>query len=344
MEIRFASVADIRPLMTFMHEHWRAHHILSRNETLFRFDFQEGERLNLAIAEQSGDIVGLFGFMKYNSLDEPDLAGSLWKVVDDRAPPMLGLQLRRFVMHHVPHRFFAAPGAGLQTRSIYHLLGMRWIEMDHFYLANPGIGTRRICRMSTPAALPLHVSPTRADEFREVPNGDDLRDFPFLRLRRTGPTKDWAYLRRRFFTHPVYRYRVFRLSCAGEPVNIVVCREVAHAGARALRVVDFYGDQRHMPELVPELYELMHREGFEYVDFVCAGFDPRDMLRAGWRRLDFDRDDVVVPNYFEPFVMSNVRVYAVADAHPEITARLCRADGDQDRPNVDSVAAMSVAS
>lgn len=344
VEIRFADTGDLRALMMFMHEHWRADHILSRNEALFRFDFEHGDRLNLAIAESGQQIVGLFGYMRYSDLDEPDIAGSLWKVLDGVGSPMLGLQLRRFVTRHVPHRFFAAPGAGLQTRAIYRLLGMHWIEMDQFFVANPDVRRRRLCRIGPArSGLTAHESSVGWC-FDEIDDPHALSGFPFLSDLHRGPLKDWAYLRRRFFTHPIYRYRVFRLAHDGESVNIVVCREVGHDGARALRVVDFYGAERHMQAIVAALYEIVRREGFEYVDFVCSGFDRHAMCAAGWQAIDFARSDVVVPNYFEPFVMSNVRVYAVADVHPAISARLCRADGDQDRPNIESGTGLSEAS
>ncbi|MDJ0738911.1 MAG: hypothetical protein QNJ91_04300 [Gammaproteobacteria bacterium] len=342
-EIRFARLADLRPLMAFMDAHWRAGHILSVSEDLFRFDFQDGDRLNLALACDGSDIIGIFGFMRYSSLDCPDLAGSLWKVVDGRGSPMLGLQLRRFVVDRVAHRYFAAPGAGLQTRPIYRVLGMQWIEMDHYVAANPDVREQRICRIADATAAPTLAVEPGAD-LEPVASADVLADFPFLDDSGGGPQKDFAYLRRRFFAHPIYAYRVFRLVDHGETLCVVVCREVGHDGHKALRVVDFYGDPRHMADVVRGLFQVVVAEGFEYADFVCSGFDPVLMQRAGWRRLDFDRQDVVVPNYFEPFVRKNVRVYAVADTHPGIRPRLCRADGDQDRPNVLRSDALSLAS
>lgn len=342
-EIRFARPADLRPLMAFMDAHWRAGHILSVSEDLFRFDFEDGDRLNLALACDGGDIIGIFGFMKYSSLECPDLAGSLWKVVDGRGSPMLGLQLRRFVIDRVAHRFFAAPGAGLQTLPIYRVLGMQWIAMDHYFIVNPGVREQRICDIVDVAPAPtLAVEPVAALE--PVATADGLADFPFLGDPGCGPQKDFAYVQRRFFSHPLYSYRVFRLVSHAETLCVVVCREVGHAGHRALRVVDFYGAERHIADVARGLFQVVVAEGFEYVDFVCSGFDPAAMQRAGWRRLEFERRDVVVPNFFEPFVRKNVRVYAVADRHPGIRPRLCRADGDQDRPNVLRDAALSLAS
>ncbi len=322
--------------MSFMHDHWRAGHILSTNEELFLYDFRDADRLTMAIAlTEQDEIVGLFGYIPYNGSALPDLAGSLWKALDVAGEPMLGLQMRRFVMENVPHRYFAAPGAGLQTRAIYHLIDMHWVEMAQYYIINPAITEQRLAK-ATPsgAALPA-IRDHSVYRFEEIGDPRSLRDFPFTAYTELGPQKDWTYLYKRFFEHPIYRYRTFLLSKQSEAVNIVVCREAQHAGASALRVVDFYGDERHMPGLTAHLAATMQQAGHEYLDFVCSGFTPRLMAAAGWQALDFDSKDVIIPNYFEPFVQSNVRVYAVADRHPEIQPRLCKADGDQDRPNFD---------
>ena len=340
IDIRFATPDDTAHLMTFMHQHWRADHILSRNEALFRYDFQDGDRLNMAIATRGGDIVGLFGFMKYNSLDLPDLAGSLWKVREDIGEPMLGLRLRRFVIANVPHRYFAAPGAGLQTRAIYHLIGMDWIEMEQYFIVNPDVTQHTLARISAlESAMPAMGSDADAG-LAEVHDPYELAGFPLVEFNHIGPNKDWDYICRRFFEHPINDYRVFVFTQRGKPANIVVCREAMHDGASALRIVDFYGDEQHMPAITAALAQLMRSEGHEYLDFVCSGFTGQVMTDAGWQRLDFGRDDVIIPNYFEPFVQSNVRVYAVADRHPDIRPRLCRADGDQDRPNFDRPSAV----
>ncbi len=341
--LRLATIADTDRLMRFMHEHWRADHILSRNRELFLFDFQDGEQLNIAIAEDANDnLIGLFGFIKYNSHALPDLAGSLWKALDSAGEPMLGLRLRRFVMQNVPHRYFAAPGAGLQTRAIYHLIRMHWIEMDHYYRLNPDIRQPQLYQHRSGVQAPPAPATTRDLRISEIADPRRLQAFPFSASPQVGPLKDWAYLHRRFFEHPINRYRVFLSQRGDEPVNIAVCRVARHDQSSALRIVDLYGAEKHIAPLIAHLDKLVRKEGHEYLDFVCSGFDPAGMHAAGFSRLDFDDTTTVIPNFFEPFLKQNVRVYAVADRHASIVPRLCKADGDQDRPNFDTPAQASL--
>jgi len=135
--IRLGRVEDAPAIMRFMGEHWRKGHILSLSRELLLHEFAEGNLLNFALAWRDDRLVGLFGFIRYNQRPVPDLAGSLWKVIASEKTPLLGIRLRRFVMDNVPHRFFAAPGAGPQTRPIYQIIGLEWKTMDHWFMLNP---------------------------------------------------------------------------------------------------------------------------------------------------------------------------------------------------------------
>ena len=80
----FASLIDVDAIMTFLHEHWKKDHILSTNKELLLRDFAEGNKLNIGIVKDGdGALLGIFGFIKYNSLPIPDIAGSLWKVTSE---------------------------------------------------------------------------------------------------------------------------------------------------------------------------------------------------------------------------------------------------------------------
>jgi hypothetical protein len=71
---------------------------------------------------------------------------------------------------------------------------------------------------------------------------------------------------------------------------------------------------------------------YEYIDFVCHGFMRDYFVKAGFCQLDFDQNNTIVPNYYEPFLLKNVPVYCVSD-QTALSFRQCKADGDQDRPN-----------
>lgn len=102
--------------------------------------------------------------------------------------------------------------------------------------------------------------------------------------------------------------------------------------ASAYRVVDFYGEESLMPNILSALAQKMVEEGDEFLDFIGHGFDPDLMQQGGMMRLDFESKEWVVPNFFEPLLKQNVPVYCVSDK-TDLQFRQCKADGDQDRPN-----------
>ena len=75
----------------------------------------------------------------------------------------------------------------------------------------------------------------------------------------------------------------------------------------------------------------MHEKNHEYIDFLCSGLSSTMMLRAGFIKVN---DDVVIPNYFEPFVKKNIFInFFTESSLDEENLRIFKADGDQDRPS-----------
>ena len=123
------------------------------------------------------------------------------------------------------------------------------------------------------------------------------------------------------------------------PQNIVVCRKAIAKDnegteiASAYRIVDYYGMEDLLSEIISALFEKVKLQGDEFLDFVCHGFDELSLKQAGMRSLNFDSSDVIIPNWFEPLVKENIPVNCIADV-TTYAFRQCKADGDQDRPSL----------
>lgn len=333
----FAELGDLPALMAFMDRHWRIDHILAKSERLWRHEFLHGDRLTMAVAKSAeGELLAIFGYIPYNDKPLPDIAGSLWKVTDaaQQQYPMLGIQLRNFVIRTVPHRFFAAPGAGLQTQPIYQVIRMNWQRMQHYFWLNPTV--KQPCLVKTPAdyvypGLPISHS-SSALRLQRLDRAEQMAAFDFDHYQNIVPFKDQAYAARRFFDYPYFDYNVYVVYQGDHCCNLVMCRRASAEGKTALRIVDFYGEEAYLGEILRQLCEQAIAYGDEYVDFVCHGFSAEPFHLAAWQALDFDQDALIVPNFFEPFLLKNVAVYCVSDPTP-YRYRQCKADGDQDRPN-----------
>jgi len=338
----FAGVEDADEIMEFMRRHWREDHILAKSRELLLYDFREGDGLNIGIArEPDGVLAGIFGYMKYNSRHFPDIAGSLWKVVENPKSPMLGLKLRNFVIDNVLHRFFAAPGAGLQTKPIYRLIGMEWHRMQHYFFLNPEFEEYQIAKIPDGAKDSLiGVGITLCDitdvSVFDITSRKDLELF-VRDDKDIVPFKDEDYIVKHFLEYPFREYEVYGVSYdypgnGGKYSTIFVIRKAEAEGRTVCRMVDYYGDEGNMSIVAAFLMDYIRWNKCEYVDFIAHGFSDEVMKEAGFNVLDFDSDEIIIPNYFEPFERRNVPVYCVSEKS-DMKFRQCKADGDQDRPN-----------
>lgn len=326
-----AHLNDTEEIMQLMNDMWREGHILSYHKELFLYEFQDGEKLNLIIAKNNEDrIVGLFGFILYNYSENPDIAGSLWKVDSLVKEPLLGMKMREYFKKNITHSFFAAPGAGLQTKSIYQVLKMNWNRMEHYYIANSTLEEFKICK--NPQLQSLNSIQDKSIKIEKLTDNTMLNNFKFMD-EEIVPRKDRHYFEKRFINYPIYKYDIYAVSKNGTIENLIVYREVEIEGHYAYRIVDFYGSELFMQAIASFFYGLVLEKKYEYIDFVSFGFDQNRLLDAGFSLLDFNNSETIIPNFFEPFVQQNTPVYCVSDKS-EKKFRQCKADGDQDRPNI----------
>jgi len=147
--------------------------------------------------------------------------------------------------------------------------------------------------------------------------------------------KSPQYFLHRFLLHPMYRYQVFLATGENHGPALFALRVARHGHACALRIVDFCGDPAAIAGSGAALKKCMVQEGAEYADFWQMGLDEQNLLQAGFAPVD-PQGPVIVPNYFEPFVVSNARIWCAMRKNYPLApdAIICRADGDQDRPNV----------
>ena len=66
---------------------------------------------------------------------------------------------------------------------------------------------------------------------------------------------------------------------------------------------------------------------------VLFGFNEKILNKAGFRKINLESSEIIAPNYFSPFVRKNIKINFMADTKEIEKLRICKADGDQARPN-----------
>ncbi len=335
IEIRRCRPDEIAQVMAFIDQHWKKDHALAVSRALM--DWQHGApdgTYDYLIAITEGKLLGILGYIATRRFD-PQLANrnvlwlALWKVLDDAGVAGLGLRMLGELNRLESHLAIAVSGINPTHPPMYRALRYRVEELRQFFIVNPDKAHRLI---QAPDGERLPKPSGGGSEFIEMKEDQLSALAPECIASDAVPGKSPIYFSNRFLRHPFYRYRVFLANGERHRPALFVTRVAEHDGARALRIVDFSGDPNAIAYSGAAISALMNEEQAEYADFWQLGLPDEHFAAAGFAQLDPD-GPIIVPNYFEPFTASNGRMLCAIRSGTTTPAVICRADGDQDRPN-----------
>ena len=330
LDIRFAKTTDTDNIRKFIHSHWKENHILSRDKNLFLYEYQDNENINFTIAiDNKSNIYGILGFIK-SSTDNSDIWGSMWKVVNHKAHPMLGVELLDYLRNANKYNRLTCNGINSETIPIYQYLGCYTNYLNQYVIINNNIQNFNILKIKDITSI-THVKFIENSQYRFVKLDKNDVDFDFD-SQEFIPHKDENYFFKRYFNHPIYIYDIYGIYKAKRLASLIVTREVSHENSKILRIMDYLGDENDIAYIISQLYQIVANKGYEYLDFVCFGFDNTKLERAGFSKINLESTEIIVPNYFSPFVQENIKINFMADTKEINKLRMCKADGDQDRP------------
>ena len=335
--VRMATEDDIDDIMSFIDKYWSHGHLMSTNRKYFEYEFLIDGKVNFVIAidRATNTIQGIRGLL-FSAADpqKRDCWGSIWKANQgDGNFPLLGVELRKRTDSFVDYRYNLGVGQNMNTTLI---VGSRYkkqiVRLDHFYRLNPDINDHKIAIVKKSFSYNGPFSDTSTAE--RAYNIDEVKSKINIESIDAIPYKDNWFLKHRYFDHPWYDYQVYTISKNGENASAVMVLKIVEAnGGKALRVIDYIGDQSAISGLGSFFDRMLRENQCEYVDFYVYGFNGEFLKSAGFTNIYENNDDNVIPNYFEPFVRENKDMSGFHDIGLVVT--ICKGDGDQDRPNID---------
>lgn len=333
-----AGSADIDAIMTFIGNEWKPGHILARDRDFFEYEHLSGRDVNFAVAADSkNEITGVLGFLPYAITPDGkrDVATVIWKVSDKCKTPALGLRLLDHVLKLEWVRTVFSIGINKKTIGIYNYLGMFTGTMDHYVILNSTIRHDEfsIAKISEKKLVPTLIPSDSRYVFSQNTSETEIAVFPFREFSNSVPYKDFAYFTKRYLRHPVYKYDICSIRREGEIVGLMVMRAQQYEKSVVLRMVDYFGDMEYLSFAGYFLRGLVDTHGFEYLDFYCFGYAEQVLAAAGFTKLNANDETLIIPNYFAPFVQKNVAINFFVNTQDPTLIRICKADGDQDRPN-----------
>ena len=150
------------------------------------------------------------------------------------------------------------------------------------------------------------------------------------------PHKTPIYFLNRYLNHPFYLYSVFVIELDDHPRALVATRIAFSGEAKVLRIVDFLGDEAALAESGSAIRRLLCEKGCEYADIFEYGLAPLTLSACGFKQAIYG-GDIVVPNYFEPFLQRSACIEFAFRGSRSKDLTIFRGDGDQDRPNLISI-------
>lgn len=326
--LRRATMEDIPDIMRFMDEHWKPGNILAKDRDFFEWQFLDGDKLNIFLGrdEDNGKIYGIMGAVVYNSTPNPDVSGCTWQVVKS-SNPMLGLDLSEYMYNQLHVRYCCAAGLSQKAVQINALLGAVITEMDHYYRLADRSDYRiaRVVNKIIPEIEDTGYSletVNTVEEMQEIISEESLAALI--------PGKDYGYIAKRYFGHPIYHYDIWKIvDDKGVSRSVLITRDELMQDSRVCEIIDHYGRPEDLGKITSALDRLMEEREYEFVDVYSFGIPAEIYEQGGFVRCGADSENII-PNYFHPFVQENITLKMV---DPMLAGlRMFRGDGDQDRP------------
>lgn len=330
--IKFAKQIDLDRVIQFLEKNWNKNHIFVTNPEIMRYYHFFNNEFRYVIAEDinSRQILGVCGFIQYNETKNPDVVIALWKTIKS-SDSMLGIKMIEWLKKETCCRSFSCCGIIPKVKPIYQFLGYTTGELNHYYrLRNQK--DYKIAIVKNKRILPIQKVDREAFFIRYESFEEMDTNYDWESSSKHIPFKDKSYIKYRYFEHPVYNYEVYGINLKkGKTHSVFVGRSIKQFGRKVFRMVDFIGNEMILSNAGNAVQLLLEENQYEYIDFYNIGISREILEKAGFL-LREKKDENIIPNYFEPFVQENVTIHFMTNQIENFM--MCKADGDQDRPNL----------
>lgn len=341
-DIRFCKEDEYDDLKTFLKKYWKENHIFVLCKEIFDFQHLDSEkhRYNYVIAREkkSGDIHSVLGFVPTSQfdkhIDHTMVWPCIWKSRKDINRKGLGVTMYHFLKSNINIETISILGISEIALSIYKHWNFQTGKIEQYVMPNFAFKehlamglTRHYSRFVRNTIDTLQLSEIAEEEYEKI----DPNDYVFQNI---SIYKSKEYYLNRFFKHPIYKYQFLQIKDGNKIMAILVVRACGDNISKCLRIVDYIGRVDYMIGVKNQLQNYLQKNLYEYIDFVEVGIDSSVLMEAGFvNRREYK--NVIVPNYFEPFLQENVDLdYAYKTIMPHTKAIFFKADADQDRPNI----------
>ncbi|MEY8326197.1 hypothetical protein AALB47_20145 [Lachnospiraceae bacterium 54-11] len=330
MEIRLANYSEKNEILNFIDKNWQRNHIFVRWPELFDDYHKNGDMLNYMVAVEQGKIYGVCGFIYANNGGEPDIWLALWKVIPSGIPS-LGMDIVNTLKKTLNCNVLSCCGIRKEVKRLYEFLGFKTGTLKHFYRLNKKCKCRIAVVLNTEIPDYIVSNDIELVLIHSENDFNNIIEYERAIFQATAPWKDRNYVIKKYFYNLAYTYQLFAVKTSRGTVDAIFVTKIVEANySRAMRIVDFLGDETVLRLCGKSLERLMEDNECEYIDFYEYGLSDDFLRDMGMKELN-ETDTNIIPNHFEPFEQNNIDIHFFTSQIDNF--RMFKADGDQERPN-----------
>ena len=335
LRVELCREADVPLLMQFIGAHWRAGHILSRDESLLRWQFapallpgQNPPSPTVLLAWCEGAIAGMLGLTGFALNVNGERYPALWLSHMFASPEHRGRNVALRLLwaaRDLGSQAVATLGANAIATRLLTRLGFavlpdlpRWVGVFDparaaalIHTADAAVSLEEAERLCADHGAVTPPAAGSDNDFRaitwscETAAQWDRCWRERLAPRLVGTTRDAAYLEWRYVAHPRFTYEVrfARRDLDGEVDGLMVCRveQVRDQAARVLRIVEFLASPASAPSLLRSIVEIGRTSNVAFADFHCSSAPyAQALMGIGFRLQTRAPGTPVFPTRFQP--------------------------------------------
>jgi hypothetical protein len=332
LKISIAKYSELYEISKFIKYNWNKNHILATNKIFFSYIYKNNKKLNFVTCRNNtNSLVGILGFIKSSYTDYTSIWTTMWKVKKE-IEIMSGLKMLLKLCENKKYIFVMSVGINNKTIDIYQYLKFKTGKLNHHFIPNQNLKKKIISKIPKSLVIKNFAQLSNNFEVKQVTLKEIKKKFIFKKLNNFNPYKDYLYVKRKFFNHPINNYKFYGLVYKNEILCFVILRIQNYKTSNCMRILDFYGKERYLKYITSYLMNSKEFKSSEYLDFYNYGLNEKYLKEAGFLNKKNFKKNLVIPDLFGPFLKKNTDVLFFINKKKINNVRIFRADGDQDTP------------
>lgn len=330
-------------LIEFINKYWKEDHVFVKSDELF--DFQHYNRISddynfligwNTISNEIDGIVGLIPVSHYDVMLYPNNEswGGIWKIREDVYNDeigVLGLLLFEWFYKTNLHISIGLSPIAIKLNKV---MKYKTGYMNQFFILNEKRKKFDIAKIPLEYKYIVPENHNKLYCIKKVQSEEALFAHNNITVKYH-PVKSINYLYNRYLKHPIYKYKLWGVYRENELELIFVTRSIFIRNSSVIRIVDALGNFDSInSSLYEDFQEMLQDSDAEYIDLVNYGIDEAIIEAWGFDKLDTSSNELVIPEYFEPFVRENHLLNYAYKSKEDIKVVIFKGDADQDRPNI----------